>query len=255
MCPVMDRRFLKSENPAPCLPAVNWTKALIRNPREPCQAFGSKTASPTAYMDFTDRINRRLFLSNGVSLGVSLAAAPRKNEFVYRFQTPEWDIRMIVEFHDRYASRGFWFNEDGSKREYCLSATGEEARNCLGGFAGSLAVAQYRIRPRSRVSGLTVLREHVRTIDQDDRLKTRAPFERAIALRNGIASDIQVFGYEPGPVSDPVSERNAPWCLLRQDLYFDEQRSPFLVVHWKHALSAIRVLDIVPGGQTLVVEK
>jgi hypothetical protein len=245
----MGSRFLKSENPALLLPALNWTKALIRNPRGPCQAFGSRTASPVAYM------NRRLFLSNGISLGVSLAAVPRRSEFVYRFQTPEWDIQMTVEFHDRYTSQGFWFNEDGSKREYCLSATGEEARNCLGGFAGSLAVAQYRIRPRSRASRLTVLREHVRTIDQDDRLKTRAPFDRAIALRNGIASDIQVFGYEPGPVSDTASERNAPWCLLRQDLYFDEQRSPFLVVHWKHALSAIRVLDIVPGGQTLVVEK
>jgi hypothetical protein len=252
----MDSRFLKSENPALLLPAMNWTKALIRNPRGPFQEFGSRTASPAAYMDFTDRINRRLFLSNGISLGVSLAAAPRrKNEFVYRFQTPEWNIQMTVEFHDRYTSRGFWFDEDGSKREYCLSATGEEGRNCLGGFAGSLAVAQYRIRPRSQTSRLTVLREHVRTIDQDDRLKTRAPFDRAIALRNGIASDIQVFGYEPGPVSVPASERNAPWCLLRQDLYFDEQRSPFLVVHWKHALSAIRVLDIVPGGQTLVVEK
>ncbi|HEY1951129.1 MAG TPA: hypothetical protein VGG97_29225 [Bryobacteraceae bacterium] len=200
-------------------------------------------------------MNRRLFLSNGISLGVSLGPVPRKNEFVYRFQTPEWDIQMTVEFHDRYTSRGFWFNEDGSKREYCLSATGEEARNCLGGFAGSMAVAQYRIRPRSQVSRLTVLREHVRTIDQDDRLKTRAPFDRAIALRNGIASDIQVFGYEPEPARDAASERYAPWCLLRQDLYFDEQRSPFLVVHWKHALSAIRILDIVPGGQTLVVEK
>lgn len=31
-------------------------------------------------------------------------------------------------------------------------------------------------------------------------------------------------------------------CLLRQDLYFDKENLPFLVVHWKHALSAIRLL-------------
>jgi hypothetical protein len=210
-----------------------------------------------ADMDVTDRINRRLFLSNGVSLALPLVAPPHKVETVHRFQTPEWDIQMTVEFYDRYASKGFWFNEQRSNREYCLSATGEEARHCLGGFTGSLAVAQYRIRPRSMASRLTILREHVRTIDQDDRLETRAPFDRALALQDGIASDIQVFGYEPGPSSarDQSSERYVPWCLLRQDLYFDKQSSPFLVVHWKHTLSAIRILDIVPGGQTWVLEK
>ena len=50
---------------------------------------------------------------------------------MYRFRTPEWDIQMTVAFYDRYSSRSFWFREQGENREYCLSAAGEEARNCL----------------------------------------------------------------------------------------------------------------------------
>ena len=46
-----------------------------------------------------------------------------------------------------------------------------------------------------------------------------------------------------------------PWCLFRQDLYFDQQSEPFLVIHWKHTLSAIRVLDLVPGQDTRLAER
>jgi hypothetical protein len=184
--------------------------------------------------------------------------APHRDETMHRFETPEWSVQMTVKFYDRYNSRGFWFTEQQSSRAYCLSGAGEESKNCLDRFSGSLAVAQYLVQPRSTAVHLRALREHVRTIDQDDRLSERAPFERAIELRDGLASDIQVFGYVPEPSAvhqQAASERNEPWCLLRQDLYFDEQRSPFLVVHWKHTLSAIRILDVVPWGQTRMLEK
>jgi hypothetical protein len=204
------------------------------------------------------RINRRCFFSNGVALAVPLMIAPRKDETVYRFETPDWNIQMTVKFYDRYASRGFWFTEQQSSHAFCLSGSGQESRDCLDRFTGSLAVAQYLVHPRSTGSRLTFLKEHVRTIDQDDRLSTRAPFDRTIELRDGVASDIQVFGYVPETTAvheQAASERNGPWCLLRQDLYFDEQHSPFLVVHWKHTLGAIRILDVVPWGQTRMLEK
>ena len=106
---------------------------------------------------------------------------------------------MTIEFHDGYTSRGFWFGEQMSNRRYCLSAGGEEGRNCVAAFRGSLAIARYRVRPRSRRPAEPVLREYVRTIDHDARLPGRPPFERTIELKRGMCSDLQAFGYEPSP--------------------------------------------------------
>lgn len=97
------------------------------------------------------------------------------------------------------------------------------------------------------------LREHVRTIDHDVRVEQRPPFDREIRLVQGIASDIQAFGYETETPSPPSNDRD-PWCFFRQDLYFDRLQSPFLVVHWRHALSGIRVLDAIPGEHTWPVK-
>jgi hypothetical protein len=201
--------------------------------------------------------SRRLFIWSGASLGLSPVLAQRKGENVYRFATPAWDIQMTVEFYDRYSTNGFWFDERRSNRKFCLSAEGREGRDCLGTFSGSLAVARYHIRPRPEAPNPMLLRERVRTIDQDDRLQARAPFDRAIEIREGIASDIQAFGRE-GDVSsaqDHTPERHAPWCLLRQDLSLDGQSVPFLVIHWKHALNGIRILDIIPGDGTQLISK
>lgn len=184
------------------------------------------------------------------------AYAQPKNETVHRFATPKWDVLMTVEFYDRYASTGFWFEERHEDRQYCLSATGQQNASCLENFSGSLAVARYQVKSRFAKHNLTVLKEHVRTIDQDNRLNARAPFERLIQLRQGVASDIQAFGYEVKRSAGRANidpEHYSPWCLLRQDLYLDGQSSPFLVVHWKHALDAIRILDMIPGNETRAI--
>ncbi len=102
------------------------------------------------------------------------------------------------------------------------------------------------------------MREYVRTIDRDSRVKDRAPFERALEVRSGLASDIQAFGYEPdagSPVQSKVEQRPEPWCLFRQDLYLAGAGEAFLVVHWKHTLSAIRILDVIPGFQTRMLDQ
>lgn len=176
---------------------------------------------------------------------------------VYRFATRECDIRMSVEFYDAYSSNGFRFNERLSDRSYCLSADGEKGHNCLPNFSGSIAIARYRIRSHSNSTHLLVLREHVRSIDRDSRLEERPPFERTLEVHGDLASDIQAFGYESdGSSNQPVpAQVHEPWCLFRQDLYLDVASSPFLVVHWKHTLSAIRILDVIPGDQTRLVGK
>lgn len=204
-------------------------------------------------------MNRRCFFWGAAAFGTSLAASTRSgDETVYRFTTGEFDVRMTVEFFDRYSSNGFWFEDRKAGDRFCLSATGEANRGCLSAFSGSVAVVRYQIRLHSGSSRPFAIREHVRTIDQDSRIDCRPPFQRTIELQRGIASDIQAFGQEvdaSSPARAAIAPPNDPWRLLRQDLYLDQQEMPFLVVHWKHALSAIRLLDVIPGDQTRLIEE
>jgi len=213
---------------------------------------------PRLHLHLTVKLmNRRSFLWTGAVLGArSTAARPaNNNETVYRFSAGDCDIRMIVEFFDCYSTNGFWFKEQMGNRRFCLSSAGEENRNCLANFVGSVAIARYRVERRAAAPKALGLREHVRTIDQDSRLVTRPPFERTIDLQDGVASDIQAFGYqtEASSASHEAVEPNGPWCLLRQDLYLEGQDSLFLVLHWKHTLTAIRLFDVIPGDRTRVI--
>lgn len=155
---------------------------------------------------------------------------------------------MTVEYYDRYSSSGFWFGEKPTDRRYCLSMKGDENRDCLPDFTGSLAIARYRVRSRSPRPDVPVLRERVRTIDQDGPLNERPPYESRLVIQAGSVSDIQAFGYQPS--APPPAQPHEPWCLFRQDLYFGDEPTAFLILHWKHMLSAIRILDVIPGDGT-----
>lgn len=170
----------------------------------------------------------------------------------YLFTTGEYDIRMTLEYHDNERNAGLRFQERSTDRHFCVSPQGEENRNCGSHFKGSIAVAHYRISSHIRSESSPWLREYVRSIDQSDRVPVRPPFERVIQVQHGRASDIQVFGYQDDS-SGPSAQKQEPdtaWCLLRQNLYLKDNTAPFLVVHWKHTLSYIRVLDIIPENGT-----
>jgi hypothetical protein len=201
-------------------------------------------------------LNRRLFLGSAAAGGLALgSAAVTKRKEAYRFRTADAEIEVNIEFHDGYISHGFWFADELSNRRYCLSASGEEGRNCMAAFRGSVAIARYHVRPRYRRTAELALREYVQTIDRDARLPARPPFERIIALNKGVGSDLQAFGYDPAPEEEPLSGAHGPWYLFRQDLCLPPERAPFLVLYWKHALTSIRVLDLIPGDKTWVDKK
>lgn len=240
------------------LAASERSNSFIRKPWPLLPLLEREMHGSGAGMRGNRGIDRRYFLWSGVALAVPPVGSARvKDETVYRFVTRECDVRMSVDFYDRYSSDGFWFDERRTDRRYCLSAAGEEGHNCLTNFSGSIAVARYSIQSRSTSPNLLVLREHVRTIDRDSRLDERPPFDRMLELKGGLASDIQAFGYEPDASSaaKAAAQPHEPWCLLRQDLYLDRASVPFLIVHWKHTLSAIRILDLIPGDQTRLVGK
>ena len=204
-------------------------------------------------------ITRRGLLWTGAWLPVAPAVArPASDEMVYRFATHEWNIRMSIESFDRYSSNGFWFKDQIANNRFCLSGAGRENRKCVPNFSGAIAIARYHIQPRSQLTGSLALREQVRTIDHDSHTGARPPFEHTIELEGGVASDIQAFGYETKPSSSSeqtATPASAPWCLLRQDLYLGGEDSPFLVLHWKHTLSDIRLLDAIPGDGTLLISE
>jgi hypothetical protein len=186
------------------------------------------------------------------SLGAA-AQTKKKPETVYRFSTPECTGRMSVQFYDRYSSQGFWFDDRLTSREFCLSAEGEEGKKCLPRFSGSIAIALYHLHSHTSRNSLG-LRERVRTIDQDLRVSPRPPFERTLNLQGEVVSDIQAFGYDPEDAAAAEPQKVVePWCLLHQDLYLDGQTAPVLIIHWKHTLSAITLLDVIPGDRTQLI--
>src|SRR5581483_7748348 len=130
---------------------------------------------------------RRLFLLSGLGMAGLSASTTSAAEHVYRFATERCDVRVSVEFHDAYSSRGFRFKNPGDG-SFCLSSNGEKDRDCVADFVGSLAIARYEVQSYPNKRAVTALREYVCTIDRDHRLEPRPPFARRVDLHHGIAS-------------------------------------------------------------------
>jgi len=93
------------------------------------------------------------------------------------------------------------------------------------------------------------------TIDNDSHMNPPPPFERVLAVEREVVSDIQAFGYNPDdPQQASFSTKPlAAWRLLRQDLYLNSQPTAFLIVHWKHTLDFISLVDVIPGDNTELI--
>jgi hypothetical protein len=197
---------------------------------------------------------RRTFLQRLAAFPLALQKGNSETgqETTYRFLTPECEVRMSVQSYGNPKTKDFQFWDRVTNREFCLSADGQENRNCLSQFVGSMAIATYRFRPRHPERTPPRLREHVRTIDQDYRMNPRAPFDKVLSVEKGFASDIQAFGYNRDGSPEGVANAKSftLWCLLHQDLYLNDQAAPFLIVHWKHTAEAISLVDVIPGDKT-----
>lgn len=200
------------------------------------------------------RPGRRRFLWSIAAFGLTtqIGRSETRSEPVYRFVTPLCEVRMNVEYFANSSIHGFRFRDDLTNRTLCLSASGEKDRDCLERFVGSMAIAHYHFRSPHHTTTPLSLREHVLTIDHDRRIGPRAPFERVTVVERAAVSDIQAFGYNADDLEQMASDTNrrAAWYLVRQDLYLNDQASAFLVVHWKHTLDVISLLDVIPGDET-----
>ncbi len=111
---------------------------------------------------------------------------------------------------------------------------------------------RYHFDSRSHSQVPLKMRERVLTIDHDSRILPRAPFERVLAVERAAVSVIQAFGYNADNAEPTTS---AVWYLVRQDLYLNDQPTAFLVIHWKHTLDLISLLDVIPGDGTRLIER
>lgn len=205
------------------------------------------------------RPDRRSFLWSLAGLGLTTKSptSEKQSERGYRFLTPVCEVRMSVQYFASSSTNGFRFRDDLTNRTFCLSANGEQGRDCLERFVGSMAIAQYQFRSHRHSGTPLNLRERVLTIDHDRRISPRAPFERVLAVERAVVSDIQAFGYNPDDDEQTASDPNllAVWYLVRQDLYLNDQATAFLIVHWKHTLNFIRLLDVIPGDGTELISE
>jgi hypothetical protein len=202
--------------------------------------------------------DRRCFLWSLASLGLTTKAriAENRSEPVYRFSTPLCEVQMSVQYFASSAVKSLRFRDNLTNRTFCLSANGEQDQGCLEQFVGSMAIAHYKFRSRLHTGAPLNLRERVLTIDHDSRISPRAPFERVLAVDRAAVSDIQGFGYNADDGQQTTSDANslAVWYLVRQDLYLNDQATAFLVIHWKHTLNLISLLDVIPGDGTKLIE-
>jgi hypothetical protein len=214
--------------------------------------FGEAMAAPAKTV--LQRPDRRYFLWSLAGLGLSpkLLQSEKHSEASYRFLTPECEVRMSVQFLANSSTEGFHFRDRLTNRAFCLSANGEENQGCLERFVGAMAIARYDFRSRRHSPLPLNLRERVVTIDNDSHMSPPPPFERDLAVEREVVSDIQAFGYNPNdPQQAAFSTKPlAAWRLLRQDLYLNGQPTSFLIVHWKHTLDFISLVDVIPGDGT-----
>jgi hypothetical protein len=185
----------------------------------------------------------------------SHARSETRAETAYRLLTPECEVQMSVEYFGRTSAETLRFRDRLSNRAFCLSTNGEEDKSCAQRFSGSIAIARYHFQSRLPSRSSVNLRERVLTIDRDARMGPRAPFERTLQAERDVVSDIQAFGYDPTDPSRPQAATAAVpvWCLLRQDLFLNDQPNAFLIIHWKHTLDAISLVDVIPGERTEMI--
>lgn len=157
-------------------------------------------------------------------------------------------LTLNISFLPAFQGSRLAFKREPQEGEQCFTDGSEQTAKCPENFVGAVAIGQYSVRQRH---GHPVrdfrLRERVLTIDQHPDFPKRGDFERTAVMVNGIITDLQMFGYDEAsvPVSNKAQERETAdkvWGLYRQELYANDERSPFAIIEWKHTIRSITLV-------------
>ena len=182
--------------------------------------------------------------------------ASEPHEAMYFFSTGQYSIEMKVTFEEPYRGRRLVvYSNLEPNREICLSANGQPD-GCLERFVGALSTVQFSIKLRNgkRPSSETI-REYVTTIAQTSKLPRQDPFWRQERVVDGLASDVQAFGYDESPIPKDQRQKvreewSKLWLVFRQELYIGQDSQPFAVIEWKHTLDKIGIVRVIPRQPT-----
>jgi len=168
---------------------------------------------------------RRAFLAAG-----AIPRATRSERYV--LVSSSWRVEAHLEWHDRFEGSHVWAFGSHEMRGWRLNSDGNV-------FRGALAIARFSVQPASGR-----LRERLRLLDESEPGLAPGALERSISLAQGSGSSVLAF-----------SGAARQWCIYRQDLFIDDQHSPFAVMLWKQAHAGIRLLDLMPGGEAWTVKR
>lgn len=166
----------------------------------------------------------------------------------YTFPAPAGGatVSLQVEFLEPYAGRRLAFYSEG--KQVCLSAETGFA-GCTERFVGALALVRYSAQSNGKRKPRQI-REVVHLVAQSPELPARAEFHKTVKLVNGVASDVQLFGYEEddkGSEAERAEARSQARRLFRQfrqELFLDGEPRPFAVLNWVHTVGGIKLASI-----------
>jgi hypothetical protein len=204
---------------------------------------------------------RRSFLGTLAALVPITATSPvvkhkASGDPSYRFALPDCEVEMTVKSYGKISTDDLGFIDRVTNQRMCVGEPSAPGQGCVSNFHGALAVAIYHFSSQSPSRMPAKLRERVVTIDHDRRIDPKPPVDEFVVVEESVASDIQAFGYTPDRLSGPLPPPLyvSPWCLMRQDLYLDSQTTPFLILHWKHTIESIQLVDVIPGDRTRPID-
>lgn len=113
-------------------------------------------------------------------------------------------------------------------------------------FVGAAAIVTYSVRNKKGKPLQGAIREKVESLGQSEDVPPRATFHKTVKLVQGVASDLQLFGYDETAI--PVAERPAvreaskgTWRKFRQLLFLDGAQTPFALIEWTHRIYGIQM--------------
>jgi hypothetical protein len=137
-----------------------------------------------------------------------------------------------------------------SHREKLCFSTELGLRGCSEHFVGAVTLVQFVAHNSKGKRVMTgEIYERVVLIDKSPGAPNRPTFTKSVRFLNGIASDIQLFGYDEddiAPTERAQSREDArrDWTYFRQELYWNRQRQPFAVIDWLHTIDSIRLVCV-----------
>ena len=194
-------------------------------------------------------IVRGLVVAALLAVHASAACAALPSESSHWFSTTRYEIKMQIRSLAPYhGSQLVFYNSTNPGKKVCLPARPGSA--CAEKFVGALALVTFHVHwlANGRPAQATI-REVVKQVAQSPGIPERPPFTMSLRTADGVASDVQLFGYDesPIPADQRADQREAAkndWRQFRQELYLDNDQHAFASVEWLHAVTALRVLRV-----------